>query len=66
MKKMKAFFKRCGIGLLIDITAAAGAVLLSIGAGQIYAPAGLIVGGVCCIAAAVVIARGESAGGDGS
>ena len=66
MKKVKTFFKRCGVGLLIDAVAVAGAVLLSVGAGQVYTPAGLIVGGICCIAAAVVIARGESAGGDGS
>lgn len=35
-----------------------GAVLVSIGAGQVYGPAGWIVAGVFSMAAGVVLARG--------
>lgn len=51
-------------GLICDIIAVLGAVLISIGAGLIYLPAGLIVGGLLCIATAVIAARAFS-GGDG-
>lgn len=64
LQKIKAFFKAYGAGLLSDIFATAGALLLTFGAGAVYAPAGLIVGGICCICAAVIVARGLM-GGDG-
>ena len=65
LRKIKAFFTIYGAGLLADILAAAGALLLSFGAGAVYAPAGLIVGGICCICAAVIVARGLMGGDSG-
>ena len=66
MKKLKKFMAANGLGLLSDLLALAGMIIVPVGAGMVYLPAGLIVGGVCCIAAAAVIARGAAAGGDGS
>ena len=66
MKRFKTFMAVNGLGLLTDLLALAGMILIPVGAGLVYFPAGLIVGGVCCIAAAVVISRGAAAGGDGS
>jgi hypothetical protein len=43
--------------MLADILGIAGALLLTIGAGMIYLPAGVIVAGVLCIAAAVRVGR---------
>jgi hypothetical protein len=43
--------------MLADILGIAGALLLAIGAGMVYLPAGVIVAGVLCIAAASRAAR---------
>lgn len=51
-------------GLICDLLAIIGAVLISIGAGLIYQPAGLIVGGSLCIATAIIAARAFSGGDD--
>lgn len=42
---------------MIDLLAVAGSVSVTIGAGLVYLPAGFIVGGLICIAAAVLLAR---------
>lgn len=51
-------------GLICDLLAILGAALISIGAGMIYLPAGLIVGGSLCVATAVIAARAFSGGDD--
>lgn len=40
-----------------DLAGIVGAVLIAIGAGEIYAPAGLIVGGTLLLAGAILSAR---------
>jgi hypothetical protein len=43
--------------MLADILGIVGALLLAIGAGMIYPPAGVIVAGALCVAAAVRVGR---------
>lgn len=43
--------------VIVYIFAAVAAVLLSVGAGLVYLPAGLIVAGLCCAVAAVVVEK---------
>jgi hypothetical protein len=50
------------IGIISDALAVAGAFLISLGAGMVYRPAGLIAAGVLTIAGAVILSIG---GGDG-
>lgn len=51
-----------GLPGLVDVLAFVGVVLVSVGAGLAYLPAGLITAGVLLIAGATLHARGEVPG----
>ncbi len=51
---------------LRDAVLLLGALLITVGAGMIYLPAGLIVGGILLIALAVIDGFDDSAGNEGS
>lgn len=49
-------------GLAPDLLAIIGAVSIAYGASMIYTPAGWIVSGMLCIAAAVIVSKGGGGG----
>ncbi len=51
---------------LRDAVLLLGALLITVGAGMIYLPAGLIVGGILLIALAVIDGFDDSTGNEGS
>lgn len=46
-------------GAVIDLLLIGGAVLVSVGVGLIYLPAGIVAGGVLSIVGAVLMAKGR-------
>ena len=66
MEKIKSFLATNGRNLVVDVLLVAAMVLVAVGAGLIYMPAGLIVGGVLLGALAVLLALGAPDDGGGA
>lgn len=66
MQKIKSFLATNGRNLVVDLLLVVAMVLVAVGAGLIYMPAGLIVGGVLLGALAVLLALGAPDDGGGA
>ena len=68
MQKFKELLAKNGRSILVDVLTVVGMALVSVGAGLIYLPVGLIIGGLLVVLLAVLLAAsiGASHGGDAS
>lgn len=60
MTKALGWFRAHGSDLVRDASGLAGAALVAVGAGQIYAPAGYIVGGALLVVGSFLSARAKA------